>query len=436
MLGRWSFRFVCWYMLVLMTQPHFRFPQLILLRPGDLTFLGAVGFHVLDCMTRNKPFLRNGFVTRYAFLLMTMILCAHYFNPHQLNTNWNTFVDGVMKISIIVILIDAQLDSIYKAVAIFGAMSLGTLWWIKGGVRLAQAGSYWASTKRLMGANVSIITNPNDFAYLTTFFLPLYYYFYFFFKWKPIKWAMLAVFFAGVFIILTTGSRTGFICLVAMVMMMAPILIKRNKSFIPISALSVFLVLPFVPQENIDRITSIGSTTKEVFADDLGAQRVDVDAESAQSRIIKIRGTWQMILANPLGVGTHTSHWYVRQWWGATGIVHNELLMAGRTMGFPGMIMYILAIVIPWRCTGKILRQTEGGQWPQVELLARIIRTQLVIVIVGGMFSPSFFHFPHMMTFVATVGVARMLPDFVSVPLAAGYATAQAPHARTRLLPA
>ena len=433
MLGRWSFRLICWYILILMTQPHFRFPILIPLHLGDLCFGGAFVLHIFDCMTQNKAFIRNSGVTRFAFLLMGMILAAHYWNPHQNSTDWNTHVDGVTKISIIVILLDAQLDSVYKSSAVFGVLALGTLWWIKGGVRLASAGAYWASTTRLQGANVSIITNPNDFAYLTTFFLPIYYYFFVYFKPKLFKLGMLAVLFSGIYIVLQTGSRTGFLCMLAMAGGMIPRVWKKNKSFFPIAGLTIFLLLPFIPQGNLDRLTSTFETITGVFEDKnlQDTSDLDVAAESAQSRWIKIRGTFLMILQNPIGVGTDPQYWYVTKWWGAAGTVHNELMMAGRTMGFPGMIMYILALVLPLKYATRIMRRTENGVWPVMEALAWTVRVQLIVIVMGGMFSPSFFHFPHMMTFVAVSGLWRSVQEAVPEgAIAAPYGMAMSPSAQ------
>ena len=99
--------------------------------------LGALGCHFLGCSSEKRPFIHWGPATKLCFSLVILALLTHYWNPHQKNPNWNTEIDGILKVSLVVILLEAQMNSVYKAAAILGSLAAGTLWWVKGGMRLA-----------------------------------------------------------------------------------------------------------------------------------------------------------------------------------------------------------------------------------------------------------------------------------------------------------
>lgn len=67
------------------------------------------------------------------------------------------------------------------------------------------------------------------------------------------------------------------------------------------------------------------------------------------------------------------------------------------------------------------MKRTGNGLWPEVEQLAWTVRIQMFVVIMGGLFSPSFFHFPHMMTFVAITALYRAVDETVPANAAEGY---------------
>ena len=76
---------------------------------------------------------------------------------------------------------------------------------MKGGLRLSALGTTYTGD-RLMGAAVSLIENPNGFAYMMCVFLPLYLYAYQQAPKKWQKWAFLACALAAVWICTSTDS--------------------------------------------------------------------------------------------------------------------------------------------------------------------------------------------------------------------------------------
>ena len=421
MAGRWAFRFTMWFILVLLTQPQFRFYFLIPFHLADIAFIGGFGFHVLDCMNNSKPFIRFGPATKLSCCLLACALSAHYLNPHQLNTNWNVDIDGLLKVSLIVILLEAQVNTIQKAIGITAVVVTGTLWWIKGGVRLASSGMTWGVGDRLMGANVSIIKNPNDFAYLMVFMIPAYFYFFQISTNRYLKIVFLGCMVGAAYIAIETGSRTGFLALITAFGMIAIIMWKEHRTLLLGSGAALLFGFPIlmaagvISQGNIDRILTIKDSVGVIFGEEeeWSEEVLDVDAESAESRVIKARAAWDIICRYPLGVGTEPRPSLFEGNKQAGGMVHNEILMAGRHMGFPGMIIYIVSLVLPIRLGLKIHKRAKDF-WPEVACFGRVAAIQACVVIVGGMFSPSLFHFPHMLNVVATCCVWVHLKEMMA----------------------
>ena len=413
MLRVWALRFVLFFILVLITQPHFRFTQLMVLRLGKLTFGLAFVFHVIDCMGSGRALIRLGAATKLALVLLTFVLLTHYFNPNQWNHRPNALYDSLWKVCAVVIILEAQMDNIYRSAAVLGTLAVGTLWWLKGGVRLAQAGATWGTGDRLMGANVSIIQNPNDFAYQLVFIIPVYFFFYNVVRHKYVKWAMLGLVFVAAFIALETGSRTGLLAFGALIMVMLPRLIREYKGALMVGVVGmVVLWAVIISPGNKERLGGVF----DAIAIGLGMKEesqtavVKADAESAGSRRIKAKAAWDAIMKYPvLGMGTNPDP-AVYPDPNAGGMVHNEILMAGRTMGLPGMVIYLLSLIIPIRLGNQVFRRAKV-YWPEIAELGYAVRNQMVVVILGGAFSPSLFHFPHMMCFVAVASAHKLLMD-------------------------
>ena len=409
----WALRFVLFFILVLITQPHFRFNQLMVFRLGNLTFGCAFIFHIINCMGSGRPLIRLGAATKLSLVLLAFVMVTHYFNPHQWNHRPNALYDSLWKVCVVAIILEAQMDNIYKSAAVLGTLAVGTLWWLKGGVRLAQAGATWGSGDRLMGANVSIIQNPNDFAYQLIFIIPVYFFFFNIIKNKYVKWPMLGLVFVAIFIALETGSRTGFLAFGMLTLVMLPRLVREYKGALILgTAAFAMMWVMIVSEGNRDRLggvvdaMAIGLGLKEESSTNV----VKADAESAGSRRIKAKAAMDTILKYPLlGLGTNPDPGKYTDP-NAGGMVHCEILMAGRTMGLPGMAIYLLSIIIPIRLGNQVYRRAKV-YWPEVSEIGYAVRNQMVVVILGGAFSPSLFHFPHMMCFVVVASSHKLLMD-------------------------
>jgi len=159
----WAFRFLLFYICILFVQPQNRFLFLYPLHIADLSIIAAVGLHIIACMQEKRPLIRFGPATVTAILLIVFGLISQYTGALQVGTEWNSYIDRLMKAAFVCILVEAMSDSVQRIWAVQGTMMLATLWWIKAGVRLAAAGATYYDD-RIMGPAVSIVENPNGFA--------------------------------------------------------------------------------------------------------------------------------------------------------------------------------------------------------------------------------------------------------------------------------
>jgi hypothetical protein len=421
-MSTWSFRFILFFLLILFTQPHFRFTFLIPFRLGDITFGGGVVLHVFDCISKGKKLIRLSPVTKLCLLLMTLAALSNFFNINAHSTAWNPLTDSIFKVCLVVMILDAQTDTVYRASAITAVLAVGTLWWIKGGVRLASAGASWGSGDRLMGANVSIIQNPNDFAYLTAFFLPVYFLFFQISKQRYIKMACLACFLAGSYIVLETGSRTGFLCMLTVFGFYFPVFRSQHRPFLIAAIAGLVFMLGLVSvggaglvsESNIKRIAGIGNLIIEIFDPEKAKSEEEMtlvekdDADSGRIRYKKAAATFALILKHPLmGVGPHPRLDVLEDNYLLYGMVHTEALVAGRLMGIPGIILYLTTLYLPFRW-GRDVRRMTANTWPQLYNFAYALQAQALVILVGGAFSPSVFNFPHMTMFVVSGAIHRI----------------------------
>jgi hypothetical protein len=306
---------------------------------------------------------------------------------------WNANLDLIVKNCAVLILIEATAINVQRVWAVQATLLLATLWWIKGGLRLSAAGATFAHD-RLMGPAVSMIENPNGYAYLMTVMIPLYLYFFQQTKNKYLKWAYLGLALAGVYIVLETGSRTGFLALSAVTVFLLPKYGARHKLALVVAAAAIFIFSSYVGSMNIERFKTIpnsistflsGARDDEFTRDSF----MDADTHSAWERRMKNRHTWELIKEYPLfGVGIHANDALLPEHLSyAGGQVHNEILYAGKQMGIIGIGLY-LSLMSCIFFLGWWAQLHARGWWPAVSDLGWTFKMQAVVFAVGGFFSP------------------------------------------------
>jgi len=395
----WSFRFILWYICVMFVQPQNRFTFLWPLRIANLSFLIAMGLHLLSCMEEHRPLIRFGPATIMALALLFFAMLSQQFGVFQISSAWNPYLDGIVKNALLLIMIEAMATSVERVWAVQMTTLFCTLWWIKGGLRLSIQGATY-SGDRLMGIAVSMIENPNGFAYMLCVFLPLYLYAYQQARKKWVKWFFMACALSAVWIIIETGSRTGLVTLIVMSMFLIPYYGRNHTKALLVMAAVLVLIFPLTGEKNKQRFRTIpqsalnfisgGGLTKH-------ANQMTQDEQSSEERRLKNRDTWGLIKENlAFGIGIHPDYSKIPdRFIMARGQVHCEILMAGRQMGIFGLVLYIgLVCVIffgGWWC------RRNARDWPAVRDLGWTFQMQAIAIAVGGFFSPIPWHAPMMM---------------------------------------
>lgn len=390
MFSRFAFLFILYYVAVSLTQPQNRFLFLYPFKIAQLAFILSVLFHLMSVMQEGKQPIRPGPATIFSFILIFWGLLAQYFGPLVTNTSWNGYIDQLVKGALAVILLEATATNIYRVWAVQGMILLSTLWWIKAGLRLGSAGATYAGD-RIMGPAVSMVENPNAYAYFTCVTIAVYLYFYQQYKNKYLKIGFLALALVSVQIVLNTGSRTGVVILVFMAVFLFPKYGGQHKVALLVILACVPLLLGSIGAMNMERFKTIPQSAMNFLRGDISRDlsELDSDTHSAVERSLKNQDTWRLIKDYPLlGAGMHpNNNLFASDYPFATGQVHNEILMAGRQMGLPGMLLYIFMLGILFQRGLKVQRYAKGW-WPAMSDLGWTFKLQAMVVAVGGFFNP------------------------------------------------
>jgi hypothetical protein len=389
-IARWAFFFLMVHIAIHFTQPQNRFLFFYPFKIAQLSILIAMGLHLASVLTEERPLLRMGPATILGFTLMFFGLIAQYFGALQTNTGWNGYIDQLMKSALVMILLDAMATTIYRVWAVQATVLLATLWWVKAGLRLGTSGAFYGGD-RIMGPGVSMVENPNGFAYMFCVVLPVYLYFYQQYPKKYFRIFFMVLIFSAIYSIFNTGSRTGMVLMISLGVFLFPKYLMKYKVALIIGAIATSMILGATGQMNIERFKTIPDSIRAFFSDEeLSLERTEgADDHSAVERKLKNRDTWALIKEYPLfGVGMNPNEGeFAGRFPYATGQVHNEWLMAGRQMGFIGIGLYFSLLILIGAYGWRVKRYAEGW-WPAMADLGWTLRLQALAIFVGGSFSP------------------------------------------------
>ncbi len=383
-----AFRFLLFYIVILLVQPQNRFPILHPLHIADICVIGSLGLHFISASQEGRPIIRFGIATKMGLILIIMGLFSLYAGPLNTSSRWNPWIDILVKNALVMIMVEAMAFNWQRVWAVMGTIMLASLWWVKAGIRLAQAGATH-SGDRLMGAAVSLIENPNTYAYLLSSMVPVFAYFFFHSKvwYTRILFLLLAL--SSVYIVFETGSRTGFLVILCLGVFMTPKLYSKSKTGFIGSVIGVLFILSLISGGNMERFKTIGPAIQTFLSGEVKERgELSQDEQSAQERRLKNRDTWKLVKRYPLfGVGINANpDLYTGEFPFASGQVHNEILAAGRQMGIPGMLMYAGFLVLLVLYGLKSLYGLK--QWPEMGDLGWVLCMQGLVFVVGGAFSP------------------------------------------------
>jgi len=385
----WAFRFILWYICILIVQPQNRFTFLWPLRIANLSFLIGAGLHFFSGLEGRSVLVRLGPATKLALALLFFATLSQQFGVYQRSPAWNPWYDMIVKNSLLLIMVEAMATSVERVWAVQMTSLIATLWWIKGGLRLSGVGATYAGD-RLLSPGVSLIADPNGYAYMMCVFLPLYLYAYQQSSRKWLKLAFLGCALSAVWIVFETGSRTGLVTLIAMGVFLLPRYGRHHIKTLLAVGVALVIIYPYTSEGNKQRFRTIPQSVRSFLggARPESDQPMNQDEQSADERKAKNRDTWALIKTYPLmGVGVNPDESrYVDRFPMASGQVHSEILMAGKQMGLIGMGLHVgfLAVMI----MGGWWVQQNAKDWPAVSNLGWTFQMQGVAIAVGGSFCP------------------------------------------------
>ena len=251
-----AFRMLLVYVVVMFVQPQNRFTFLWPLHIADLSFMGAVGLHIMACVQDRRPILRFGPATIVSVLVLTFAMLSQYIGEYQASSAWNPWIDIIVKNATLCILLEAMLTSVQRVMATQLVVLVATFWWIKAGVRLSAAGATYAGD-RLMGAAVGMIENPNGFAYMMCLYLPVYLYMFQQSRRAWERWTFLALTLTGVYIVFQTGSRTGLVTLMLIAVFILRRYGRQHLKGLMLVVLAIAVIFPMTGERNIQRFKTI-----------------------------------------------------------------------------------------------------------------------------------------------------------------------------------
>lgn len=387
----WAFRFLLWYLCILLVQPQNRFTFLWPLRIANLSFIVAAGLHILSSMEQRRPLVRMGPATMLAFALLVFSAMSQQVGIYQVSPAWNAYLDTIVKNALLLILVEAMAFTVERVWAVQMTTLFATLWWVKGGLRLSAMGAT-TSGDRIMGAAVSLIEDPNAFAYMMCVCLPLYLYAFQQARKRWVKMFFLACALASAYIVFQTGSRTGMVTLIVIGAFLLPYYGRNHLKALLAIIVALVLIFPMTGEKNKQRFRTIPQSAASFLGFGEPKSKVagpmDQDAQSAEERQEKNSDTWKLIKENLIfGVGINPDESkYLDRFPSAGGQVHCEILMAGRQMGLIGMGLHagFLSIIF---FGGRWVR-LNATHWPAVCDLGWTLQVQAVALAVGGSFCP------------------------------------------------
>ncbi len=418
-LSVWAFRFLLWYICVLLVQPQNRYTFLWPLHIANLTFISALVLHVMDCVRSRRPFFANNLATWLGLLMIGLTFVSNTNGYFQNGWGgWNPYIDTYVKSFLLLILVATMCTSVERVWVVQMTVLMSTLWWLKSGLRLSAAGATY-SEDRLMGAAIGLIENPNSFAYMLCIMLPLYLYALQHAKTKWMRWAFLACALSAVYIIFQTGSRTGLVTLLAVGIFFLKKYGRKNWKTIVLVALAITIIFPFSGEKNIRRFKTIPQSAlaflglKENDKHEDYGRPLNQDEQSADERSAKNRDTWRLVKDYPLfGVGlVPQGPRLVEAGYGMAGLgqVHCEILMVGKQMGFVGMTLYYLILCVTcWAGHIALVKGRKLG-WTAAGDMGRIFQIQAVAIAVGGFFCPMPWHPPMMIMVGSSIALSNTL---------------------------
>jgi hypothetical protein len=316
----------CGYVIIWYLQLGERRPELGAIR---FEFYYAAFLTILSIFAIKKSNLGcplYSYILVYLFLLLIQVALSY-----DSQTSWNIFVNRVIKFGFMGFFIVVFVRSPKGLTFLLGAFLLVCMKMGQEGLWGTVTGSMlWESQgiMRLHGAT-SLYAHPNSFSGNAIGVLPFIYYLF----------PLCRPFVKGVFIlqltlagniILHTGSRTGYVALIAFISYIF-FKTKRKSRYIILLFIISVCAISYVQHQYIDRFESIYTLQEE-------------EGQSSHMRIEIIKDAVQIFLHHPFGVGVGAFPAIRNDTFGRIQDTHNLYLEVATNLGIQGFIIFFLLV--------------------------------------------------------------------------------------------
>lgn len=294
--------------------------------------------HSKSTINLNTPLLP--IIVLYFLLLFLMTIFSY-----DVQTSWNIFLNRVIKFAFMAFFIVCFVKSptgmkFFLAAFMLACMKMGQ----EGLVGQITGGLVWQNqgVMRLHGATM-MYRHPNSFSGMALGTLPfILYLFPVVSKWIKALFLVQLVF--SLNIILFTGSRTGYLGLIGVIL----VFFLKSKRKVTILLLLLFagiVGLNYIPGEYVQRFESIFTQSES------GGDLVDPSMEalhggdsSKEARIQIIRDAVEIFITHPFGVGVAAFPSIRYDTFGRSQDTHNLYLEIATNLGIQGLIIFSLFI--------------------------------------------------------------------------------------------
>lgn len=244
------------------------------------------------------------------------------------DTSWDTFVNRVIKFALFGLFIAAFVTTPKRLAWFIGAFLFACL-------KMDQEGFLGTITGSLIWENQGIprlhgstpmYGHPNSLAGMAVGSLPFIIYFY---QVAPryLRWVLGTQLFLAVFVILYTGSRTGYVALFLGLLA----LIWKAKHRLRVILLLLVVgaaAAPFIPEDYIGRAQSIFTLEEK-------------EGHSAEARELILQDGWEILRQNPLGIGVYAFRAVRIARFGRDEDPHNLYLEIATNLGIQGLLIFL-----------------------------------------------------------------------------------------------
>jgi putative inorganic carbon (HCO3(-)) transporter len=316
----------CGYVVIWYLQIGYRIPAL-----GDIRFefiyaalLTVLAFFFTPKIPTDAHFLP------YIVLFFIVIIIQVPFS-YDFDTSWDVFIDRIVKFAFMAFFIIAFVRSPTGLKYFLSAFLLACL-------KMGQEGFTGLITGSLLWENQGIMRlhgatpnyeHPNSFAGMALGTLPFVYYLW------PVsnKKEKIVLILIGIFsatVVLYTGSRTGYVGVVAFLLFIFFTSEKKAK-FLVVSTILIVSTLPLIPSDYTGRFDSI-FTEK------------DKEGHSIEMRKQILEDAWEIFTENPLGIGVRAFPKKRMDTFGRSQDTHNLYLEIATNLGIQGLVVVSLFI--------------------------------------------------------------------------------------------